>query len=108
MITDPAQAAPVAHSGEEGDDAAPSHRFSNMASENHTDADADTRWMTPTDDAMPRSAQGYFPSTTKGYEAEQLKRPAMDSRRRIGRLAQDAKTADFNRRFPEVARVKIL
>ncbi len=87
-----------------------SNRFENKAtsSSNRTDADADTRWMTPTDDAMPRSAQGYFPSTTKGFEAEQLKRPAMDSRRRIGSLAQDSKQANFNERFHEVARVKIL
>jgi len=77
-------AAPVAHSGEEegGDDAMPH--------------------------AGTRDSQGYFPSTTKGFEAEQLKRPAMDRRRRVGRLAMDAKTADFEKRFPEVARIKIL
>ncbi|MGO9234773.1 MAG: hypothetical protein ACLP4V_12095 [Methylocella sp.] len=82
MITDPAQAAPVAHSGEEEGDAAPR--------------------------ATTRDSQGYFPSTTKGFEAEQLKRPAMDSRRRIGTLAQDSKQSDFARRFPEVARIKVL
>lgn len=60
------------------------------------------------DDAMPRDSQGYFPSKTKGYEVEQLKRPAMDSRRRVGTLAQDSKQADFDKRFPEVARIKIL
>ena len=56
MITDPAQAAPPAHS-EEGDDAAPSHRFSNMAAP-PSETDAHAAWMT-SEDAMPRSAQGY-------------------------------------------------
>jgi hypothetical protein len=88
-----------------------------MASENRTDADADTRWMTPTDDSaryamphasdsLPRSAQGYFPSTSAGYDKSQG--VSRDNRRRVGTLAQDSKQADFARRFPEVARVKIL
>jgi hypothetical protein len=109
MITSPEEAAPLAHS-EEGDDAAPSHRFANMASENHTDADADTRWMTPTDDAMPRSMQGYFSSDRTAYlDAQKAARPTMGARpRRVGTFAQDSKKSDFNARFPEVARIKVL
>jgi hypothetical protein len=123
MITDPAQAAPNAHS--ETDDAMPSsssNRFENKAtsSANHTDADADTRWMTPTadsaryamphaSDSLPRSAQGYFSSDRTAYlDAQKATRLANDKRRRIGRLAQDSKQADFDKRFPEVARIKIL
>ena len=91
MITDPAQAAPPAHSGEEGDDDMPKNA-------------ADARRAR----AIARDSQGaYFQSDRTAYHNAQPV-SVTPVNRRIGVLAQDSRAADFDRRFPEVARIKIL